>query len=61
MYRDDDSRGVYGTLPRQAALRLYLPHTDESCEPLRCEPPGQNPAERRGRNRKKRRGRSHKS
>lgn len=31
MYRNQDPHGVYGTLPMQAALRLYLPHAEDHC------------------------------
>lgn len=31
MYRDFEIKSVYDTLPMQAALRLYLPHTDNYC------------------------------
>ena len=30
MYWNNDTRGIYGTLPMQAALHLYLPHVEES-------------------------------
>ena len=28
MYRDQEMYGIYGTLPMQAALQLYLPHVE---------------------------------
>ena len=30
MYWNNDTRGIYGTLPMQAALHLYLPHEEET-------------------------------
>lgn len=31
MYWMNDTRGIYGTLPMQAALHLYLPHVVQTC------------------------------
>lgn len=32
MYKNTDSRGIFSTLPMQAALNLYLPPEDMPCE-----------------------------
>lgn len=54
MYRDQEMYGIYGTLPMQAALQLYLPHVEpagqtahRACPGSRRRRPGR-PKPRRG-------------
>lgn len=47
MYWNHDSRGIYTTLPMQAALHLYLPHVVESSELPHQEPSSPSPDESR--------------
>lgn len=49
MYRNNDPRGIYGTLSMQAALQLYLPHVEEPCELPYRELSPRRPAVHRGR------------
>lgn len=43
MYRDNDVYGIYGSLPMQAALQLYLPYVEETSEPPRHTSPLDRP------------------
>ena len=49
MVWNNDPRGIFCTLPMQAALHLYLPHLEEPYAPPHREAGAQCPSDRRPR------------